>query len=219
MFYWVAVEAAKPEASCYAQEDPRLVKDDSTTVQGRATFALYITGDKVAELDTGSAVFPGAETDNGYTFEGDTVNVEYPPGKTITDADHDGTDDSVDTLIDADHDGIDDKTDMDVDTDKDGKDDRFEDDIVDADDDGKDDRQVSVPSGIKLTSSSTITIELTIDGDTVSGATTTVVTTACEGKDCPKDYATSCTQTNSFSGIQIDQTEVHVGDTKSSNNP
>lgn len=216
VFYWVAVDAAKPEAACYPDmKIPDSLKDDVTTIQGRSTFALYITGDKVAELDTGTAVLSGTETDTGYSFQGDTTNVEYPPGKTITDADHDGTDDAIDTMIDADHDGIDDKTDMSVDTDKDGQDDRFEDTLVDADMDGKDDRQVEVPSGIKLTSSTTITIDLTIDGDTVAGTATSVTATSCDGKDCPKNYATSCTQTSAFSGIKIEQTEVHVGDTKS----
>lgn len=220
-FYWVSIETAKPVASCYSDDKiPDSVKDDVTTVRGRSTFVLYVTADDVAELDTGKAVLAGTATDTGYTFKGDTIDVEYPPGMKILDADKDGISDLTDTMIDADLDGVDDKTDQDVDTDMDGLDDRGgQDDLVDADNDSKDDRFTEIPSGIKFTTSSSLTIDLAIDGTTISGTATTLRSTACEGMTCPKDYATSCTQTSPFTGVQIEQTEVHVATETSGNTP
>lgn len=220
-FYWVAVEPAKQEASCYPGDKiPDSVKDDVTTLRAHTTFVLYRPADDVAELDIGKAVLVGTETDTGYIFKGDTVDVEYPPGSKILDADRDGTADDVDTVIDADKDGVDDKTDLDVDTDMDGLDDRLgQDPLVDADNDGKDDRFTEIPSGIKFTTTSSLTVDLVIDGTTLAGTSTTLLSKTCEGKDCPKDYATSCTQTSSFSGVQIEQTEVHVATEAAGNTP
>lgn len=219
-FYWVSIEAAPPEATCYSDKKiPDSIKDDITSVRGRSTFVLYITADDVAQLDTGAVVLAGTETDTGYSFTGDTVDVEYPPGKTITDADHDGIDDATDESIDSDKDGIDDNMDPDVDVDMDGIDDKFQDNLIDADGDLKDDRIVEVPSGIKLTTKSSLTIDVIIDGTTISGTTTSLASKSCDGEGCPKDYATSCSRTSPFTGIQIEQTEVHVADEKSSNAP
>ncbi len=137
-FYWVSIESAPPEASCYADNKiPDSIKDDITSVRGRSTFVLYITADGVAQLDTGAVVLAGTETDAGYSFKGETVDVEYPPGMKILDADKDGIDDTMDTAIDADKDGIDDQADPSVDTDMDGQDDRGQDPLVDADMDGR----------------------------------------------------------------------------------
>jgi hypothetical protein len=213
MFYWIALEAAKPEAACYADKKiPDAIKDDITSVRSRGTFVLYITGDGTAELDTGAAVLDGTATDAGYSFTGETVNVEYPPGKTILDADHDGVDDATDPVIDADGDGIDDTKDVDVDTDADGLDDRTQDNLVDADMDGKDDRMATLPSGIKFTTTTSITVDLTIDDKSVSGSVTSVGSLKCDGMLCPKNFAATCTQTSPFTGVQVDQTEVHVAD-------
>lgn len=220
-FYWVALEAAKPEASCYSDKKiPDSVKDDITTVRGRSTFVLYVTADDVAELDTGMAVLAGVVTETGYTFSGDTVDVDYPAGVKILDADKDGIADNVDMMIDADKDTIDDSTDPDVDTDIDGFDDRGgQDPLVDANNDGKDDRYTEIPSGTKFTTKTSITIDMVIDGATISGTVTGLGAKTCEGKDCPKDYATSCTRTSPFTGVEIEQTEVHVASETGGNTP
>ena len=219
-FYWVSIESAPPEASCYADNKiPDSIKDDITSVRGRSTFVLYVTADGVAQLDTGAVVLAGTETDGGYSFTGETVDVDYPAGMKILDADKDGIDDTMDTEIDADKDGIDDQADPDVDTDMDGNDDRGQDPLVDADMDGKDDRYTEVASGIKFTTTSSLTIDVVIDGNTISGTTTSLASKSCDGKGCPDDYATTCTRTSPFTGVQIEQTEVHVEDEKSTNAP
>lgn len=212
VFYRVALDASKSEASCYTKNMiPDSVKDDASTLRGGSTFVLYITGDDEAELDTGGIVIPGAATDTGYKFTGDSVDVEYLPGMTIVDSDHDGIDDSTDMMVDADKDGVDDKTDTSVDTDMDGKDDRFEDNLVDADMDGQDDRQVTLPSGTKFTTSTTITVDMTIDGASISGTVTSVAAHKCEGSICTKDLDSSCTRTTDFKGVEIEQASVSLG--------
>lgn len=219
-FYWVSVEAATPEASCFADNKlPDSIKDDMTSVRGRSTFVLYITGDDQAQLDIGAAVLAGTATDEGYSFTGDTVDVEYPPGMKILDADKDDIDDTVDTDIDADRDGLEDTSDPDVDTDMDGNDDRGQDPLVDADMDGKDDRYKEVPSGTRFTTTTSITVDIVIDGATISGKTTSVSSKTCDGKACPTAFNTSCTRTSPFSGVEIDQTEVHVAEEKGSSAP
>jgi hypothetical protein len=217
VFYWVAIEATKPEASCYSDKKiPDSIKDDITTVRGRATFVLYVTGDDVAQLDTGSSVLVGTPTDTGFTFTGDTVDVESPPGTKVLDADRDGVPDSTDMMIDADKDGVEDNNDQLVDTDMDLDDERVslggqsQDDLVDVDTAGDDDRFSVTPSGIKFTSTSSITIDVIVDGTAISGTVTNVASKKCEGLACPKEYATSCTRTSAFTGVQIEQTEVHV---------
>jgi len=134
------------------------------------------------------------------------------PGMTIMDADHDGVDDAGDMMIDADMDGLDDlTTDQDVDTDMDGKDDRFADNLVDADNDGKDDRIVEIPSGTKIIVSTTVTVDMTVDGDAVTGTSTSVADTKCEGSLCATFVDTSCTRTSAFKGVEVDQTAIAVG--------
>lgn len=222
VFYWVALESAPPEASCYSGDKiPVSVKDDLTTVRDRGTFVLYATADDVVQLDIGSAVLVGTETDAGYSFQGDTTDVESPPGTKITDADKDGISDTMDSMIDADADGVDDNVDQDVDTDADGLDDRGgQDDLVDKDGDGVDDRYTETPSGITFTSTTSVTVDIVVDGTAISGTVTSLRTKKCAGVNCPKDFDTSCSQTNIFSGVQIEQTEVHVaGEEKASNTP
>jgi hypothetical protein len=212
VFYRVAVEASKKEAGCYADKMiPENEKDDTTTFRGGATFILYLPADDDAQLDTGSLVLSGAATDAGYSFTGDDVNVEYLPGKTINDSDHDGIDDSDDMMIDADKDGLDDKTDPTVDVDADGLDDRFDDNLVDANDDNKDDRIVEIPSGTKVVVTTTVTVDMTVDGSTVSGTSTTVTDSKCEGTLCTGFMGTSCTQTSTFKGVEVEQAAIQLG--------
>ena len=226
VFYWVAIEATKPEASCYSDKKiPDSIKDDITTVRGRATFVLYVTGDDVAQLDTGSSVLVGTATDTGYTFTGDTVDVESPPGTKTLDADKDGVPDSTDMMIDADKDGVDDMNDTLVDTDMDLQDEHVSpggqsnDDAVDVDNDGDDDRYSETPSGIKFTTTSSVTIDVTVDGTAISGTVTNVAAKKCDGLACPKEYATSCTRTSAFTGVEVEQTEVHVNNETGGNPP
>lgn len=79
VFYRVASEAAVSDKSCFQNGTiPDSIKDDSSTVLGGSTVVLYITGDKLAELDTGSLVLEGDKADKGYRFNGQTVDVSYP---------------------------------------------------------------------------------------------------------------------------------------------
>lgn len=146
VFYRVATEASKPQASCYQDNMiPASIKDDTSTLRGGSTFILYITGDKAAELDTGSLVLTGAETDTGYKFTGQSVNIEYP---------------------------------------------------VD---------------GVKTTATTDVTVNLTIDGSTITGDSTTVTSSKCEGAACPMNFtAKNCTSTGSFKGVEIDEGQVTV---------
>jgi hypothetical protein len=66
--------------------------------------------------------------------------------------------------------------------------------------------------GIKTTATTQIDITLTIDGKTVTGTTKTVTSSKCEGSACPPDFNTqSCTKTNNFKGVEIEDAEVTVG--------
>jgi len=210
--YRVAYDAVTTDASCYADNMiPEDKKDDTTTFRSGSTFILYVDGGDLPLLDTGDLVLEGSKTDNGYTFSGDQVDITYPPGMTIIDADHDGIDDQMDNAVDADGDGQDDKTmDPEVDTDMDGLDDRFEDDLVDANNDGIDDWIVKIPSGLKYIATATVTIDMTVDGDTISGTVKSVTEQKCEGATCPTDFAKSCTRTGGYKGVKLDDANVSL---------
>jgi hypothetical protein len=211
MFFRLALDASESAASCYPDEMiPESIKDDTSTLRGAATFILYVAGDDEVELDTGAVVLPGDATDDGYRFTGTSEDVDYPAGSTITDADHDGIEDDDDPMVDADMDGTDDETDSQVDTDMDGMDDRFGDVLVDVDNDGKDDRRVEIPSGIKFTKTTKITVNMKVDGSTISGTMTTVTEQKCEGDKCPMNYEKSCARSSTFKGIAIEQAEVGI---------
>ncbi len=217
VYYKIAIGDEKAAESCYAENKvPDSVKDDSTTLRSGASVVLYVAGggSDQALLDVGLTVLSGKLSGDQYTFSGDTVNVEYPPGKTITDVDHDGTEDSDDPMIDADKDGLDDNDafdpDPEVDTDLDGIDDRGLDPLVDADKDGKDDRIVELASGLKLTSSTNITVDLKLQGRTISGTMKTVTAQKCEGETCVKDYDKSCERTAEFTGVKIEEIQVDL---------
>jgi len=149
VFYRVAADLATQDAGCFQNNMiPDSVASDKSTLDGSATLILYITGDKVAELDTGAAVVEGAKTDTGYKFTGQTVDVEFPFGSNQT----------------------------------------------------------------KTTQTTMLTIDLHIDGSTVTGTSVTVISNKCEGAMCPPDFNTrSCTQTSKFKGVEIDDAEVVVG--------
>jgi len=113
---------------------------------GSTTFILYIAGDKEPELDTGTLVAGGTETDTGYRFTGQVIDVDYPA------------------------------------------------------------------TGIKTTQTQAITINLNIDGSTVTGNSTTVIKTVCEGTNCAGNFDdTPCTEKNVFKGVEMDSAEVVVG--------
>src|SRR4051794_35319746 len=81
VFYRVAVDLATQDAGCFQNNMvPDSIASDKSTLDGSATLILYITGDNVAELDTGTAVVAGQKTDTGFKFAGQTVNVDFPFG-------------------------------------------------------------------------------------------------------------------------------------------
>lgn len=132
----VAASRANYAGDCNTQFDA----GDSTTFRAGDTFMLFIVteGDNdVPYLDTGTAVLEGSETDDGYTFHGEEVDVE------------DFFDSSVTTTTVAD-------------------------------------------------------ISLTMDGESVSGDVTIVSTTSCSG-DCIGFEPGSCTATNEFDGVLVEE--------------
>jgi hypothetical protein len=62
----------------------------------------------------------------------------------------------------------------------------------------------------KITTTTKITINLTIDGKTVAGSSTVVTTTQCEGATCSPDLSRSCTKKSSLKGVEVDDAEVVV---------
>jgi len=148
VFYRVAVDATARDVGCYGGNPiPDSIRDDKiVNLAGSNTFILYIAGDKEPELDTGTLVAGGTETDTGYKFTGQITNVEYP----IT--------------------------------------------------------------GITVTELTKITIELNIDGPTVTGKSITITSQTCTGGACPGNFNTNtCTETAAFKGVEMDQAEVVVG--------
>ncbi|MBL8740484.1 MAG: hypothetical protein JNK04_05300, partial [Myxococcales bacterium] len=125
------------------------------------------------------------------------------------DSDHDGLDDSgEDDFIDSDADGIEDFEDDDIDVDNDGLHDLFDDDIVDADDDGVDDRIIDL-GGDTLVTTATISITLTIDGNTVAGTSTVTTASSCEGT-CSGFDGSSCTSASKFIGVELEDAVIDV---------
>jgi hypothetical protein len=62
----------------------------------------------------------------------------------------------------------------------------------------------------KITTTTKATINLKIDGATVTGDSTVVTTVQCEGTDCPADLSRSCTEKSSFNGVEVDDAEIVV---------
>jgi len=216
----VAFESEKADAGCYVDgEIPESIREDTTTLKSGGTFIMYVTEQGEVFLDTGSMVLLGEKDGTGYEFDGEVVDVEVPPGRTILDADKDGIEDSEDQVIDADMDGLDDNaTDLEgfpldnmVDVDGDGLDDRTQDDIVDADMDGEDDRYVDLPAPYKLRTVRDYRIEVIMTGDVVNGETRSTIRSTCEGSECPETFeANTCTVQNEFQGVLIEDAQVDV---------
>jgi len=149
VFYRVAVDATARDVGCYGGNPiPDSIRDDKiVNLAGSNTFILYIAGDKEPELDTGSLVAGGAETDTGYRFTGQVIDVEY--------------------------------------------------------------HQMNM---IKVTQTQSLTVIMNIDGPTVSGTAKNVIVEKCEGTNCAGNFNnTTCTETNVFKGVEMDQAEVVVG--------
>lgn len=217
----VAFGSEKADAGCYVDgEIPASIREDTTTLKSGGTFIMYVTEQGDVFLDTGSMVLLGEKDGStGYEFEGEVVDVEVPPGRTILDADHDGIDDTEDLAIDADMDGLDDTAtdfegfpvDDSVDVDGDGLDDRTQDDIVDVDNDGEDDRYVELPAPYKLRTVRDYRVEITMNGDVVIGETRSTIRNTCEGAECPETFeASTCTVQNEFQGVLIEDAQVDV---------
>jgi hypothetical protein len=218
--YRVAFESTKPSADCYADgEIPTDIKDDKNTFRDGSTIILYVAGDEEALLDTGDRVLAGSIDDDTYSFSGKETDINYPPGETYLDADHDGLDDEDnDPFVDADADGYDDyQEDFDgVDLDNDGLDDRFEDSFVDVNNDGEDDRIVELPGDTTITGIRSLAIEMTVDGSTVTGTSKQRQSQTCVGPLCALDYDASCTITTEFKGVEIEETDPGFGRESSS---
>jgi hypothetical protein len=185
-------------------------KEDSTTLLGASSFVLYIAGGEADTplLDLNGTVLTGAEADDGYAFSGKEVDKETFGGQTIIDSDHDGLDDNGDDMfVDSDDDGIEDIEDPDVDVDGDGEQDAF-DFLVDLDGDGQDDREVEL-GGDTLVTSIAISIELTVDGQTVAGTTSVTSSTTCEGT-CAGFEGTMCTSSATFIGVELEDAVIDV---------
>jgi hypothetical protein len=79
VFYRVRVDPGVQDSGCYQNNMvPASDKEDTTNLASSDTFILYIIGDETVELDTGSLVVPGAESDTGYTFSGTATDIDYP---------------------------------------------------------------------------------------------------------------------------------------------
>lgn len=187
-------------------------KEDSKTILSAGAFVLYVAAGEsdTPLLDIAGSVLPGEETDDGFKFSGSQVDKEILNGQTIVDSDHDGLDDfGEDDAVDADNDGLDDALDDDeVDVDGDGLDDRFEDDLVDADGDGVDDNIVEL-GGDTLITAISISVVLSVDGQTVSGTTNVTSSTSCEGT-CTGFDGSSCTGANDFIGVEVEDAVIDV---------
>lgn len=186
-------------------------KEDTTTLLSPGSFVLYVAAGEsdTPLLDLSGTVLVGEETDEGFQFSGKQVDKETFGGQTIFDSDHDGLDDNAeDDFIDSDEDGIEDLEDDDIDVDGDGLHDLFEDDIVDSNDDGADDRIVDL-GGDTLITSISISVSLTIDGETVSGTTSFTSSTSCEGG-CTGFDGTTCTAASNFIGVELEDAVINV---------
>lgn len=192
---------------------PTVDDGDSSNLRDSGTFVIYGAGDAdELFLDLGTVVLPGAATDEGYDFAGQTVDRQDFGGQTIFDSDHDGLDDTNgdDMLVDSDNDGLEDTNgdDMDVDVDMDGEHDVFQDNLVDVNNDGEDDRIVTTggDTGIETLA---YTVSLVVDGANVTGTQVVKSTFKCEGT-CTGFTDQTCTATNTFVGVEIDETSVDV---------
>jgi len=159
--YRVAFDATTTDASCYSDNMiPDDKKDDVTTFMSGGTFILYLDADGTPLLDIGTLVVEGSETDAGYTFSGNSVDVDYLNNN------------PNDTNV------------------------------------------------LKITQTTTVTIDMTVDGDTISGTSKTVTDQKCEGTACPMDFAKSCTRTGSYKGVELDEVDVALsGGSSSGGNP
>src|SRR5690606_33787232 len=76
--YRVSVSAFSPSASCFPNEmvPPDLAEDDDTVRAGQ-TWVLYLGSSDKLVLDAGGQALRGEESDEGYLFRGDQIDVTY----------------------------------------------------------------------------------------------------------------------------------------------
>lgn len=212
----VAYADVQKDASCYANgEVPDSIKDDTTSFRAGGTLVLFRGPEDLYFLQTETVVLEGARDAETFTFEGESVDVEYvnsSPGVTILDADHDGLNDDInDAMVDADKDGLNDLAqDDEVDTDNDGLDDRYQDDEVDVDKDGLDDRYAVIEpptEGDKLTKTTRSSVSFTISGGDLTGSSETSTETTCSGATCPTEVP-SCKTSVTFVGTVVEDARV-----------
>lgn len=218
LIFRVAFDEVKQGADCFpGGEIPESIRDDTSNFRNGATLILYVAGDEEALLDISGEVLSGKVDGDNFEFSGTRVDVYYPPGTRIMDANGNGTEDSMEPNLDVDADGVLDSSDPTVDRDNDGLDDRseFTDDLVDLNMDGEDDRFREIPSGITMTDTRSLNISMTVDGSTVSGAARTAAVQECATTlptaMCPEDYNTSCSYSTSFKGIEVEDANLAIG--------
>jgi len=73
-------------------------------------------------------------------------------------------------------------------------------------------------TGNKRTDTTTITVEFTVDGSSVTGTETTKVSHKCSGQSCGNPIP-SCTHTVEFVGTEVDDVELDYSVAESPNNP
>ena len=77
--YRIAGSSVSRSLGCYypATEVPANAVDDIDTVLDSVTLAIHIGSDGNAYLSGGGVAFQGEESDDGYTFNSEIINVEY----------------------------------------------------------------------------------------------------------------------------------------------
>ncbi len=81
--YSLAMSEPVMSADCNPNLDPAELAEKNT-VLASGTYYLFAGPDDVFYLDTGLAVFEGSKTDDGYSFAGETVEIEVLAGQTHT---------------------------------------------------------------------------------------------------------------------------------------
>jgi hypothetical protein len=79
--YRLSIESMSVTAGCFVDgEIPLNDKDDSSDIGVPATIVLYAGADDTYYLDMGSVTYSGTETKKGYSFSGDSVDVNVESG-------------------------------------------------------------------------------------------------------------------------------------------
>ncbi|MDC3956027.1 hypothetical protein [Polyangium jinanense] len=77
--YRVSFGETDSSSGCWhpATEPPENLANDSSSLRGTGTWIIYASIEDKIYLDTGAVTLEGAESDEGFTFSGKVVDVEY----------------------------------------------------------------------------------------------------------------------------------------------